>query len=64
MRHLKTFACLAVLSASAAGAGESAPDGRAAFDRIKKLAGTWEGNVATGARCSRRTTARWATSRS
>jgi len=47
MRHLKTFACLAVFSASAAGAGEGAPDGPAAFDRIKRLAGTWEGNVAT-----------------
>jgi hypothetical protein len=46
MRHLKTFACLAVLWASAAGAGESAVDGRAALDRIKKLAGTWEGTVA------------------
>jgi hypothetical protein len=46
MRHLKTFACLAVLSASAAGAGETAVDGRAALDRIKRLAGTWEGTVA------------------
>jgi hypothetical protein len=47
MRHLKTIVGLAVLSAGVVGAGEPAVDGRAALDRIKRLAGTWEGNVAT-----------------
>lgn len=47
MHHLKTFVCLAALTASAAGAGGTAVDGRAALDRIKQLAGTWEGHVAT-----------------
>lgn len=47
MRHPKTIAALFALSAATAGAGEPAPDGRAALDRIKTLAGTWEGHVAT-----------------
>lgn len=45
MRHLKTAVCAALLAAVSAAAGEEAVDGRAALDRIKKLAGTWEGNV-------------------
>jgi hypothetical protein len=46
MRHTKTIAALVVLSAAAAGGADTAVDGRAALDRIKRLAGTWEGTVA------------------
>lgn len=46
MRRKMTIVSSFLLAATTAGAGEGAPDGRAALDRIKRLAGTWEGTVA------------------